>query len=207
MDVPPPIGGTSSLTPSTHVADHPKKRSKNVKTVGVDLSLSSTGLAAITENGAVVERYQTRPAGDALLARRNRLGKICDAVWTWANNASLVVIEGPSHASTTGHQHDRSGLWWLVVDRLLTNGVPVGIVPPTSRAKYGTGKGNAGKDEVLAAVVRRYPQVEVTGHDEADALLLAAMGARRLGHPCDVVPATHRAALTGATWPPEVVLW
>jgi crossover junction endodeoxyribonuclease RuvC len=118
-------------------------------------------------------------------------------------HADLVVVEGPSYASTSPHTHDRAGLWWLVVGRLLNCGHRVAIAPPSSRAKYGTGKGNAGKDLVLASVVRRYPDVEVTGNDEADALLLAAMGARRLGAPIDDLPKTHLAALSGVAWPEE----
>ncbi|GMA22268.1 hypothetical protein GCM10025864_44320 [Luteimicrobium album] len=54
---------------------------------------------------------------------------------------------------------------------------------------------------MLAAVIRRHPTVDITGNDEADALILAAMGARHLGHPIDDVPATHLAAMNGGQWP------
>ena len=74
---------------------------------------------------------------------------------------------------------------------------------PTARAKYGTGKGNAAKDAVLAAVIRRYPAVDVTGNDEADALILAAMGARHLGIPLELspVPGPCLDALLKVRWP------
>ena len=76
------------------------------------------------------------------------------------------------------------------------------MCPPTSRATYATGKDNAGKDAVLAAVVRRYPDVDVTGNDEADALVMAAMGARLLGHPLeDSLPQSHLRALAGLELP------
>ncbi|WP_344250995.1 hypothetical protein, partial [Isoptericola hypogeus] len=99
------------------------------------------------------------------------------------------------------------GLWWLMVHRLLRNDYPVAVVAPPARAKYATGAGNAAKDKVLAAVVRRYPNVEVTGNDEADALVLAAMGARRLGHAIDDLPKNHLVAMEKVAWPvlPEVV--
>lgn len=177
-----------------------------MKVTGVDLSLTSTGLAVIVDSSAHVARYRTTTAGADVTARHLRVLRIADEVREWCTGADLVVIEGPSYGSTTPHQHDRSGLWWLAVHRVLGAGLPLAVVPPTSRARYATGKGNAPKDGVLAAVVRRYPEVEVTGNDEADALVLAAMGARRLGRPVDVVPKLHLTAMDGAVWPSETGL-
>jgi len=174
-----------------------------VKVIGLDLSLTSTGLAAIVDGTAHVDRYVTRPGDGTMEHRHHRLMAITAGVWSWAGGADLVVLEGPSYGSTTPHQHDRAGLWWLVVHRIMGAGLPLAIVPPTSRARYATGKGNAGKDAVLVAVVRRYPEVDVTGNDEADALVLAAMGARKLGHPVDVIPKANLTAMDGASWPPE----
>lgn len=173
-----------------------------VRVVGVDLSLASTGLAVV-EAGARgrVGRVQTKPAGQGLIARRERLGVICGGVRSWTAGADLVVVEGLAYASRSPHASERAGLWWLVVDGLLADGVPVAVVAPTTRAKYATGKGSAGKDAVLAAVVRRYPDVEVSGNDEADALVLAAMGARWLGYPIDDLPTAHVAAVGKAVWP------
>jgi crossover junction endodeoxyribonuclease RuvC len=55
---------------------------------------------------------------------------------------------------------------------------------------------------VLAAVVRRYPHTDVTGNDLADALVLAAMGARRLGFPIETsLPVANLAAMTKISWP------
>jgi hypothetical protein len=68
--------------------------------------------------------------------------------------------------------------------------------------KYATGKGMIAKDAVLAAVVRRYVGIDVTCNDEADALILAAMGARHLGQPIeDSLPLTHLAAMDNVHWP------
>lgn len=174
-----------------------------MKVTGVDLSLTSTGLAVIVDGTASVARFTTTTAGNDVGARHRRLIRIAHQVHEWCTGADLVVIEGPSYGSATGHQHDRSGLWWLAVHRVLNAGLPLAVVPPTSRARYATGKGNAAKDAVLAAVVRRYPDVDVAGNDQADALVLAAMGARRLGSPIDTVPKLHLTAMDGAAWPPE----
>lgn len=177
-----------------------------MKVTGLDLSLTSTGLAVLVDGTAHVTRLGSTPAGDTVTHRHHRLLWIANEVLEWCTGSDLVVLEGPSYGSTTGHQHDRSGLWWLVVHRVLNAGLPLAVVPPTSRARYATGKGNAGKDAVLVAVVRRYPEVDVTGNDQADALVLAAMGARKLGHPIDAVPKPCRLAMGGAAWPEETGL-
>ncbi|NUS59160.1 MAG: hypothetical protein HOV66_30530, partial [Streptomycetaceae bacterium] len=89
-------------------------------------------------------------------------------------------------------------------DDLIAWGHEVVEVTTGGVKKYATGKGNAGKDEVLAAVVRRYPDVEVSNNNEADALVLRAMGCDHLGQPLAVVPQTHRAALDKVAWPQAV---
>lgn len=179
-----------------------------MKIVGLDLSLTSTGLAAVCDNDtiprwyAVVDRIQTKPNGDELADRIRRLDEIVDGVHGWVHDAAdLVVVEGLAYASKSPHATERAGLWWLVVSRLLHNGYPLAVVSPTARAKYATGKGNAAKDAVLAGVIRRYPDVDITGNDEADALILAAMGARHRGHPIDDLPASHLDAMAKVAWP------
>ena len=88
---------------------------------------------------------------------------------------------------------------------LLDLGLHVVEVPPTVVKKYATGKGggpDSSKDQVLAAVIRRYPAVDVTGNDEADALVLAAMGARWAGHPIDdPLPVLQTTAMAKVAWP------
>jgi len=176
-----------------------------MKIVGLDLSLTSTGLASVVPDAvapAVVDRIRTKPLGSSLGDRRIRLLTIVDAVGDWTRTRTdLAVVEGLAFSSRSGQASERAGLWWLVIDSLLARDIPVAVVSPAARAKYATGKGNAGKDEVLAAVVRRYPDVETRGNDETDALVLAAMGARALGHPIDDLPKTHLEAMAKVAWP------
>lgn len=105
---------------------------------GVDLSLTSTGLARSTE-----ELHRIRTKGkrdDTLAARRHRLDGIAQEVCDFCEYVDLVVIEAPAFGAPGGSVHDRSGLWWLVVDRILDLGGPVVVeVSPTARAKYATG--------------------------------------------------------------------
>ena len=180
-----------------------------MKVVGVDLSLTSTGLATVDTERVTLNRVTTSGKHGATLLERwlrlddiaTRVTDVCGA----AHTTALVVVEGPSMGQ--GRQsgtHDRAGLWWLVMDRLHEAGHKVVEVPPSVRAKYATGAGNAGKDAVLAAVCRRYPHVEVTGNDVADALVLASMGARFLGAPLEGLPQTHLAAMGKVHWPAVV---
>ncbi|HET6917068.1 MAG TPA: hypothetical protein VFH56_13330, partial [Acidimicrobiales bacterium] len=149
--------------------------------IGLDLSLTATGFAA---DGTLRTIRSTGRAGDDLTARLARLdrltGAIAGEVARVANEAGrervVVVIEAPAFSRTTGHQHDRSGLWWLVVSELASwDGVDVVEVSPTARAKYATGKGNAGKAAVVSAVSHRY-EVTFTDDNTADAFVLRAMG-------------------------------
>ena len=192
--------------------------------IGLDLSLTSTGvarldvgagtptvkLATITSKAPTARRG---PKGEALPAsldqRHTRLHNLRLDICLHAAAADLVIVEGPSYGSKTGHQHDRSGLWWIVADWLMQPESGDGWektvveVPPSCRMKYATGKGNASKDAVMLAAANRYRDlVEVTGNDVADALLIAAMGARHLGLPIESsLPQTHLAAMDGVHWP------
>lgn len=170
--------------------------------IGLDLSLASTGIAS---SDGWLKRVQSKGAADATFAARaRRIRDMRDEVLATVDGVGLVVIEGPSYGQSRGSSagsHDRSGLWWLVACDLHAAGVPVAVAAPAARTKYATGRGNASKDAVLAAVVRRFPAWDVDGNDVADALVLAAMGADGLGHPLVAMPGTHRAALDAVAWP------
>lgn len=169
------------------------------RVVGVDLSLTSTGLAAPAGLDTLLSRGRK---GDGLDSRGSRLREIRDGVLDWCTGADLVVIEAPSYGPGHGSKHDRSGLWWLVVTRLMSwESTVIAEVPPANRAKYATGKGNAAKDQVLAAVVRRFPMFEIDDNNQADALVLMAMGLDHLGWPLVVMPDLHRSALAAIHWP------
>ncbi|MBB1197787.1 hypothetical protein [Curtobacterium flaccumfaciens] len=51
--------------------------------------------------------------------------------------------------------------------------------------KYATEETRAVKDVVVAMVVRRYRQIDVTNNNTADAAVLVAMLARHLGRPLE----------------------
>lgn len=177
------------------------------RVVGVDLSLTSTGLA---DNRGRTERVQTKPLDKGPRPVAETLGRINHIAvaaagfvhdWPKDDYIDLVVIEGPSYGSP-GQQHTSGGLWWLTADTL---NCPILVVTPSQRMMYATGKGQIGKDQVLAAAIRRYPDFDITGNDIADAVILCAIGCRMLGHPLEEsLPQTHLRALAKLTLPDGV---
>jgi crossover junction endodeoxyribonuclease RuvC len=175
-----------------------------VRVVGIDLSLTSTGLAFVEadETGPVevLTEHVSSPTSPRLVDRHHRLLDLTHQVLQFAypRHPHLCLIEGPSFSSKGAHTWDRAGLWWMVVSALLESGNVVLEVTPSTRMKYATGSGRADKDKVVIAATRRYADVEFIGNDEADALVIAAIGARLLGAPIETkpLPKANLAAMT-----------
>ncbi|SCL21646.1 hypothetical protein [Micromonospora inyonensis] len=175
------------------------------KVVGVDLSLTGTGIASnlgwcqlIGETGIT-----TRPLDERLDAIDRLTRDILIAIGGGSGRwPALVAIEIPAYSRSGAGQHERSALWWRVVRNLRRREVPVAEIPIQARMRYATGRGRALKGAVIDAVARRWPGYETKGDDNlADAVVLAAMAADHLGHPLAPMPAAHRAALDAVTWP------
>jgi Holliday junction resolvasome RuvABC endonuclease subunit len=177
--------------------------------VGLDLSLTAAGLAEynLDHEHFAVETYGTKgKRTDKYAQRGGRLQTMADHIIAWATAGSsdpvMVVVEGPALGSQNGSFFDRAGLWWLVVSGLQARGIRVLVVPPKTRAKYATGNGNSGKDVVLAHVIEQYADFmdncSIRNDNEADALVLAAMGARYIGEPQEEsLPEGNLAAMAG----------
>ena len=175
---------------------------------GVDPSLTATGVAVVDTDDVLSIRVDSVGGkGHRDASWFDRWRRVEDlagrVIGVFGGCADLVVIEAPSLAQrNAGSAHDRAGLWWSLFGRLARAEVPVLPVPPAVRAKYATGKGNAPKDAVMLAVARRYPQAPVATNDHADAVALAAIGARMLGEPVEgSLPKTHLDALAKLTLP------
>lgn len=169
--------------------------------IGLDLSLTSTGLAIVHNGRATVTRVTSKPTGsttaDQLIRLRVIVSRIRAAIP--ASTRTVAAVEGPAFGANDPGAHIRGGLWWMVREMLDAEDIDVVVVTPATLKKYATGKGNAAKDAVLAAAVRRFPDVDVTGNDEADALWLAAIRARIEGQPIDELPAVQVDATKGVT--------
>ena len=115
------------------------------------------------------------------------------------DDAVLAVMEGPSYGSKGKAVWQLSVLLDTVFGYLVERGIPVAVCPPTTRAKWATGKGNAAKDLVCIHVDRLWPNVG-KNNDELDSLAFATMGAQWMRWNVPSL-ARHRAALAGVEWP------
>ncbi|WP_018135431.1 hypothetical protein [Acaricomes phytoseiuli] len=167
--------------------------------IGIDLSLTSTGIATLHNGQITLNTFRTKGTkNDTWKQRADRIINTSHQIAGSVPPGATVAIEAPAYASTTGSQHDRSGLWWYTYTTLHHGfGCPIIAITPAQRMIYATGKGNTTKDQVLAATIRRYPQANITNNDEADALILAAITARLHNNPIEnqPLPQTHLRAL------------
>ena len=177
------------------------------RVVGLDPSLTGFGVAVV-EGGRVLHA-SSLTSGDE--TGHARVEGLIERVSQCTRGALLVVIEGPSFGSVGGKPHERAGLWWAVTQELWRDGVAYAVVSPRTRAKYATGNGNSGKADVVAAASVRFDLGVISDDNVADALTLAAMGARVLLEPIDrldsddPLSAKRQAALDAVTWPRSAV--
>ena len=156
--------------------------------VGVDLSLTATGLADSTARCGRVG--QSGVTALPLDKRFYAIQQVASGIYQWIAQPrpDLVVIEGiEAHGAGNGGLSERTFLWWWLVSVYLTNGVPVLDVNPNKLKMYTTGRGNATKPDMVAAVAgwQRWPVGK--DNNKADAAALCAIGLHLLGHPveCD----------------------
>lgn len=166
-----------------------------MRILALDVSFSATGIAS----------------SDGLLGTRKLKGKGVDRLARagsmfvdLASPYDLVVIEGYSYGSQGRAIVSIGELGGVVRVDLYRAKIPYLEVPPATLKKYATGKGNASKEAVLAAAIRR---LDYAGHDkdEADALWLLEIGRAMTGQPHVTVPKTHRRALEALTLPKGVI--
>ena len=143
--------------------------------LGLDLSLTSTGYSCCGVTGFIAT--PTRGA--------ERLHIITETVLdiTQEYEADVAVIEGYSFASRTSQAHSIGELGGCVRMRLWENKIPYVEVPPTSRAKFATGRGNASKGEVISAISAKTGKIfaGASGNDQCDAWVLEQMALAHIG--------------------------
>lgn len=174
--------------------------------VAFDLSLTSTGVA--DRNGT--RRIRPKTTGcerlaeirDAVLLACHPHVTLDEQIWCVGGRCDtrpdLVVLEGYSYGSPN-QAHPIGEMGGVVRLALFEAGIRFEVVPPAVIKTYATGKGNASKDDVLLAAVRRLGY-EGASKDEADALWLYALAMDAMGAPVVTVPANHRKALRSLAW-------
>lgn len=164
--------------------------------VGLDMSLTSTGISS----GGSRHAIRTNTKGPERLSNISLM--VMDVLLELENPA--VMIEGYSFASRNSQAHAIGELGGVMRLCLWNTRIPYVEIPPTSRAKFATGKGNAAKGEVMSAVSARTGIVwSGAGADDiCDAFILEEMGLTALGAPRFDWPAVNRSALEKIDWSP-----
>ena len=139
-----------------------------MRTAGIDLSLTSTGVS-IDENVFAI-RSKLRGHERLIEIRDELINKLVNS------KVEIVALEGYSFSSRFSHAHSIGELGGVVKVALAEAGIKLVIIPPTNRAKFATGRGNAPKDEVMAAVLEMHPIDYQPGLDDlCDAWILEQM--------------------------------
>lgn len=186
--------------------------------VGLDLSLTGAGFAAIQSETAIegfeVPRFITKtfesagatkdPIDKRIRRIENQADEIVDEVVNLFEFPDLVCIEDMPYGAQGAGTVDRTGLWWLVLTKIRRRlSCRIVLVNVSTVKTYATGRGNkVGKDEVMLAIARRYQDAPITNNNEADAFALAAIGKRLLGEPIEEsLPQTHLRAMDKVALP------
>lgn len=154
--------------------------------LGIDFSLTATGVCVISDGEAECATIKSvkEETWDGF---PKRVADMTQRIVSWVDDheePAALIIESPSFASKSSSLDRIHGGWWLLVADFLRRGYDTPLlVTPAQVKKFATGKGNAHKEDVRLAVDRRYPDVPVSSNDEADALILAAIGAAVFGRP------------------------
>jgi Holliday junction resolvasome RuvABC endonuclease subunit len=173
------------------------------RVAGLDLSLTCTGIAICVETsrGTNMVTDTSKSKGKraaSMIDRHARLTELGNGILHHAAVCDLAVIEGLFTGPKAGSLTDRAALFWFVAGGLIRREVPVAIVPPTSLKLAIAGAGNADKAALAVALMRLWPDVDVTSSDVSDAAGLAHLGAVWLGMD---VPTLERHRTVKAEWP------
>jgi crossover junction endodeoxyribonuclease RuvC len=115
----------------------------------------------------------------------------------------LVVVEKPLQVAGQGDTSVRLGeIHGAIKHWLFAKGLTYVDVNLVHVKQYATGKGNAQKRDVLAAIIARYGQLlHVHTDHEADAVSLLAQALDAYGQPLASVPPNHAKAVHATKWP------
>lgn len=174
------------------------------RVVGLDLSLTRTGIC-LPDGSATLLRPKTKGC-ERMVEIRN------EVIWFTGHadlvfradprppRCDIVAIEGFAYGRPN-KAHDIGGIGWIIRVALHEAGIKYVEIPPTVLKRYATGKGNAGKPDMLAAAIRR---LDYLGSDdnEADAMWLHALAMDAYGDPVVTMPQAQRdAAVKALSWP------
>jgi Holliday junction resolvasome RuvABC endonuclease subunit len=167
-----------------------------VNLLALDLSLVSTGFCSDKKMGIIATAEKGPKRLDLISTAISDIVK--------EEEISVVIIEGYSFASRSGQAFSIGELGGVVRTTLYRMGIPFIEIPPTCRAKFATGKGNASKNEVVSSIsaktgiIFRNPGAD----DQCDAWILLEMAKTYLGISLIDWPKVNKDALDKVDWSP-----
>lgn len=169
---------------------------KEMVTMGIDPSLTSTGISI---GGVTASIRKTSRGVHRLLEVRNDLIYIIKQ-----HNVNCVAIEHYSYASRNSQAHSIGEMGGVMRLALYEAEIPFVEIPPTCRAKFATGKGNAGKPEVVSAIsaITGIVWTGGDGSDRCDAWVLEEMLKYKLGLSKQKWDTANTDALKKVDWSP-----
>lgn len=161
-----------------------------MKIAGLDLSLTSTGLV---DGAGEAHLIGSKQRG------LDRLAELRDLILDNLAGATLVAIEGYAYGRPN-QAHQLGELGGVIRLALHERDIHIANVPPSTVKLWATGKGNAPKDAVLAAAVRRWP--DINDNNIADAAWLRDLAEHAYsGKDTPEIPAAKARALIAVEWP------
>jgi crossover junction endodeoxyribonuclease RuvC len=167
-----------------------------MKIMGLDLSLTSTGYAVDGKIGVISTKHR---GGQRLSVITKSVLDLC-----LDEKISCVIIEGYSFASRNSQAHSIGELGGCIRMMLWENKIPYVEIPPTSRAKFATGRGNSAKTEVISSISAMTGLVfSGSGSDDmCDAWILREMGMAYMSASGYTWPKINMTALEKIDWSP-----
>lgn len=159
-----------------------------IKVVGLDLSITGTGVAHTVEGAVCTHLIKTRDKD-----KDARLVQIQREVREHVQGAELALIEAPTPRSPSSVTSGMvQGAVRLV---LLELGIPYGTLMPASLKKYATGKGTGDKVPMAIAALKR-AGLEFEDDNQCDAFWLWVAANDHLGQPVFNLPTVNRESLS-----------
>ena len=151
-----------------------------MKYIGVDPSLTGTGLVCIDSEGVIENQDLIKTTASMIIEARLKL--INEKVQSFISDSlkdkdilAIVYIEGLSFGAKGNSVMELAGLHYLLrVNFNSRSYIKYDVIPPSNIKKFITGKGNAKKELMLLKVYKRWG-VEFTDNNMADAFSLSRM--------------------------------
>jgi len=144
--------------------------------VGIDPSLSASGLVMINEQGEIVVEKLIKTFTEHYICIEQRLLDIMESITFLSGVLKLncVYVEELPYLSKGGAIFERAGLMYMITSFLFSKDIAYSLIKPTTLKKWAVGKGNADKKMMMELSGERWG-INFTDDNICDAYNLAQM--------------------------------